>query len=213
MCTNTLSARDCSLAQAAGRGNVVSFVGHDYLPLTNGVGFCDFVYGDSSLNSTCSRGMKSIGPGIKKKDGIMRDHSVQALILVTSTTCINALLKNLAISWCVPLQRQKLSLKSRGCVCSWWILFRHRMAFGPSYDVLHSTWSKLLSHSLPPQNVYAANTACPSGINAGNPAMILARVTNETKTSKSVGPHGEAVSRDINRQTSHIRHLTANQIF
>ncbi|KAH9155946.1 hypothetical protein AeRB84_002110 [Aphanomyces euteiches] len=107
MCTNTLSARDCSLAQAAGRGNVVSFVGHDYLPLTNGVGFCDFVYGDSSLNSTCSRGMKSIGPGIKKKDGIMRDHSVQALILVTSTTCINALLKNLAISWCVPLQRQK----------------------------------------------------------------------------------------------------------
>ncbi|KAH9092167.1 hypothetical protein LEN26_018653 [Aphanomyces euteiches] len=74
MCTNTLSARDYSLAQAAGRGNVVSFVGHDYLPLTNGVGFCDFVYGDSSLNSTCSRGMKSIGPGIKKKDGIMRGH-------------------------------------------------------------------------------------------------------------------------------------------
>ncbi|KAH9111579.1 hypothetical protein AeMF1_013924, partial [Aphanomyces euteiches] len=87
---------DYSVALSAGRGNGVSFVGHDFLPLTNGVGFCDYVWGYSNFNSTWSRGKKSIGPGMQKKDGIMRgliytqvSISGQALIFVTRTAGIN----------------------------------------------------------------------------------------------------------------------------
>ncbi|RHY20557.1 hypothetical protein DYB32_010009, partial [Aphanomyces invadans] len=81
---------------SAAMGDGVAFVGRDYLPLTNGVGFCDYVWGYSNFNSTWSRGFKLIGPGVQKKDGILRgliytqvSVSGQALIFVTRTAGIN----------------------------------------------------------------------------------------------------------------------------
>ncbi|KAF0694145.1 Aste57867_14953 [Aphanomyces stellatus] len=84
------------VAAAAASGTGVAFVGHDYLPLTNGVGFCDYLWGYSNFNTTWTRDFSLIGPGIQKKDGVMRgliyaqvSISGQALIFVTRTAGIN----------------------------------------------------------------------------------------------------------------------------
>ncbi|RHY25151.1 hypothetical protein DYB32_008493, partial [Aphanomyces invadans] len=85
-----------SVSLAAGQGKGVAFVGRDYVPLTNGVGFCSFVWDYSNFNSTWTRGKKLIGPGMQKKDGVLRgliytqvSISGQALIFVTRTAGIN----------------------------------------------------------------------------------------------------------------------------
>ncbi|OQR81379.1 plasma membrane H+-ATPase, partial [Achlya hypogyna] len=82
--------------QDAKNGTGVSFVGHNYLPLTNGVSYCDFMWGYSNFNTKWTKGSKNIGPGMQKKDGILRSLiytqvsiSGQALIFVTRTAGIN----------------------------------------------------------------------------------------------------------------------------
>ncbi|KDO26869.1 hypothetical protein SPRG_08158 [Saprolegnia parasitica CBS 223.65] len=77
-----------------GRG--VAFVGRGYIPLTNGVSFCDFMWDYSNFNTRFTKNHKAIGPGMQKKDGILRSLvytqvsiSGQALIFVTRTAGIN----------------------------------------------------------------------------------------------------------------------------
>ncbi|KAF0691293.1 hypothetical protein As57867_001762, partial [Aphanomyces stellatus] len=85
-----------TVTNASAAGNGVAFIGHDYLPLTNGVGFCEFMWDYSNFNQTWTRDHKLIGPGMQKKDGILRSLvyaqvsiSGQALIFVTRTAGIN----------------------------------------------------------------------------------------------------------------------------
>ncbi|EQC29289.1 hypothetical protein SDRG_12957 [Saprolegnia diclina VS20] len=77
---------------AANNANGVSFVGHGYLPLTNGASYCDYMWGYSNFNATWTKNHKNIGPGVQKKDGVIRglmytqvSISGQALIFVTRT--------------------------------------------------------------------------------------------------------------------------------
>ncbi|DAZ98934.1 TPA: hypothetical protein N0F65_001373 [Lagenidium giganteum] len=77
---------------AALNGQGVSFIGRDQIPLTNQVSVCDYLWSYSNFNRTWTRGFQSIGPGIERKEGVLRSLvymqvsiSGQALIFVTRT--------------------------------------------------------------------------------------------------------------------------------
>ncbi|KAE9076204.1 hypothetical protein PF002_g25567, partial [Phytophthora fragariae] len=62
------------------------------VPLTNQVGFCDYVWGFSNWNQTWTRDYEMIGPGLQRKQGVLRSLvylqvsiSGQGLIFVTRT--------------------------------------------------------------------------------------------------------------------------------
>lgn len=81
---------------SAQHGNGVVFIGNDLVPITNQVSFCDFVWSFSNWNSTWGRDHDIIGPGIQRKEGVLRSLvytqvsiSGQALIFVTRTAGSN----------------------------------------------------------------------------------------------------------------------------
>ncbi|KAF1326637.1 Plasma-membrane proton-efflux p-type atpase, partial [Globisporangium splendens] len=81
---------------AAQEGKGVGFIGNDRVPVTNEVSFCDFVWSYSNYNSTWTKNYKSIGPGMQRKEGVLRSIiytqvsiSGQALIFVTRTAGTN----------------------------------------------------------------------------------------------------------------------------
>ncbi|TYZ61731.1 hypothetical protein PybrP1_012405 [[Pythium] brassicae (nom. inval.)] len=81
---------------AAQNGEGVTFVGNDRVPLTNEVSFCDFMWSYSNFNATWTKNFKMIGPGMQRKEGVLRSViytqvsiSGQALIFVTRTAGTN----------------------------------------------------------------------------------------------------------------------------
>ncbi|GMF34280.1 unnamed protein product [Phytophthora lilii] len=83
---------DYDVFDAAQRGKGVEFIGSDRVPITNEVSFCDYVWSFSNWNSTRTRDNEMIGPGIQRKQGVLRSLvylqvsiSGQALIFVTRT--------------------------------------------------------------------------------------------------------------------------------
>ncbi|KAF1788251.1 P-type ATPase, cytoplasmic domain N [Phytophthora cactorum] len=87
---------DYDVFNAAQLGKGVTFIGKDEVPITNEVAFCDYVWGFSNWNSTWTRDNEMIGPGIQRKEGVLRSLvylqvsiSGQALIFVTRTAGSN----------------------------------------------------------------------------------------------------------------------------
>ncbi|TDH65601.1 hypothetical protein CCR75_009776 [Bremia lactucae] len=87
---------DYDVFNAAQLGMGVEFIGDGEVPITNGVGFCNYIWGFSNWNSTWTRNNEMIGPGIQRKEGVLRSlvylHvsiSGQALIFVTRTAGSN----------------------------------------------------------------------------------------------------------------------------
>ncbi|CAI5712172.1 unnamed protein product [Peronospora farinosa] len=87
---------DYDVFNAAQLGRGVRFIGNGEVPLTNQVSFCDYVWGFSNWNSTWTRNNEMIGPGIQRKEGVLRSLvylqvsiSGQALIFVTRTAGSN----------------------------------------------------------------------------------------------------------------------------
>jgi H+-transporting ATPase len=81
---------------AAQSGQGIEFIGQNKVPLTNEVSFCDFVWDFSNYNSTWTKGYRVIGPGMQRKEGVLRSLiytqvsiSGQALIFVTRTAGSN----------------------------------------------------------------------------------------------------------------------------
>lgn len=73
-------------------GNGVQFPDRTDVYLTNGYGFCDYMWEFNNFNSTWTRDYKAVGPGVERKDSVLRalmymqiSISGQALIFVTRT--------------------------------------------------------------------------------------------------------------------------------
>ncbi|ETV67741.1 plasma-membrane proton-efflux P-type ATPase [Aphanomyces astaci] len=199
------SDKPYSVSLAAGQGNGVAFVGHDYVPLTNGVGFCDYVWGYSNFNSTWTKGFKVIGPGIQKKDGILRgliytqvSISGQALIFVTRTAGINTWFFaekpcNLLLIAFVIAQ---VAASVIGCFGFTGYPADRVAVFGcgGAYLVLAWLWS-ILWHFPLDLIKFAVNyiltnhtytqTAFTSRINAGHPSMAHSKVTSVARSIRA----------------------------
>jgi len=85
-----------SPVDAAQSGAGVEFIGNDHVPVTNQVGFCDYVWDFNNFNQTWTRNYQMIGPGAQRKEGVLRSIiytqvsiSGQALIFVTRTAGAN----------------------------------------------------------------------------------------------------------------------------
>lgn len=85
-----------NVTDAAQSGLGVEFIGDDHIPVTNQVGFCDYVWGFNNFNKTWTRNYEMIGPGQQRKEGVLRSIiytqvsiSGQALIFVTRTAGAN----------------------------------------------------------------------------------------------------------------------------
>ncbi|KAF0682836.1 Aste57867_25059 [Aphanomyces stellatus] len=187
---------------SAGKGNGVAFVGHDYVPLTNSEGFCEFMWDYSNFNETWTRGHSLIGPGMQKKDGIMRGFiytqvsiSGQALIFVTRTAGINTWF--FAEKPCNLLLIAFVIAQVAASVIGYFGFNGYpsdRVAVigcGGSYLGIAWLWSVLWHFPLDwikfavnyvLNKTQYNNTAFTSRINAGHPSMTHNKVTNETRS-------------------------------
>ncbi|OQR94816.1 P-type ATPase (P-ATPase) Superfamily [Thraustotheca clavata] len=201
----TANTKGYNTVEAAKTGEGVSFVGHSYLPLTNGVGFCDFVWDYSNFNQTWTKNNKMIGPGMQKKDAILRSLiytqvsiSGQALIFVTRTAGIN--------TWFFaekPCNLLLIAFVFAQIVAS--IIGYYGFAGYPSdrvavigcgggYLVIAWLWAivwhfpldliKFAVNYVLNTNTYQS-TAFNSRINAGHPSMSHARVTQQARSVRA----------------------------
>ncbi|OQR86857.1 P-type ATPase (P-ATPase) Superfamily [Achlya hypogyna] len=191
--------------QDANEGNGVNFIGHGYLPLTNGVSYCDFMWGYSNFNTKWTKGSKNIGPGMQKKDGILRSLiytqvsiSGQALIFVTRTAGINTWF--FAEKPCNLLLIAFVFAQVVASVIGYYGFQGYpsdRIAVfgcGGGYLVIAWLWSivwhfpldliKFAVNYVLNANTYHT-TAFDSRINAGHPSMSHARVTQHARSVRA----------------------------
>ncbi|OQR99941.1 P-type ATPase (P-ATPase) Superfamily [Achlya hypogyna] len=183
------SASEDSIAGAKS-GQGVQFVGHGYLPLTNGVSYCDFVWGYSNFNSTWTKNHKNIGPGMQKKD------ASSALIFVTRTAGINTWF--FAEKPCNLLLVAFVFAQVVASVIGYYGFNGYpsdRIAVfgcGGGYLVIAWLWSivwhfpldliKFAVNYVLNANTYQT-TAFDSRINAGHPSMAHSRVTQHARST------------------------------
>ncbi|KDO27509.1 hypothetical protein SPRG_06776 [Saprolegnia parasitica CBS 223.65] len=183
----------------------VAFIGRGYLPLTNGVSFCDFVWDYSNFNTKYTKGNKAIGPGMQKKDGILRSLvytqvsiSGQALIFVTRTAGINTWF--FAEKPCNLLLIAFVFAQVVASVIGYYGFNGYpsdRIAVfgcGGGYLVIAWLWSivwhfpldliKFAVNYVLNANTYSS-TAFDSRINAGHPSMSHARVTQHARSVRA----------------------------
>ncbi|OQR96430.1 P-type ATPase (P-ATPase) Superfamily [Thraustotheca clavata] len=191
---------------AAIDGNGVDFIGHDYIPLTNGASFCDFMWGYSNFNKTWTKDFKNIGPGRQKKDAILRaliytqvSISGQALIFVTRTVGINTWF--FAEKPCNLLLLAFVFAQIVASLIGYFGFYGYpsdRVAVigcGGGYLVIVWIWS-IVWHFPLDLIKFAVNyilkvqpyssTAFDSRINAGHPTMSHSRVTSRARSERAI---------------------------
>lgn len=192
---------------AAQNGEGVTFVGNDRVPLTNEVSFCDFMWTYSNFNSTWTKNYKMIGPGMQRKEGVLRSViytqvsiSGQALIFVTRTAGTN--------NWFFaekPCNLLLIAFVFAQVVASviGWIGFSgyptDRIAVigcGGGYTLIAWIWAIIWHFPLDPIK-FAVNyvlvkgsdtysqTAFTSRINAGHPTLAHSVVTNQQRSIRA----------------------------
>ncbi|TDH66910.1 hypothetical protein CCR75_000410 [Bremia lactucae] len=190
---------------AAQMGNGVTFIGNNEVPLTNEVSFCDYVWGFSNWNQTWTRDNEMIGPGIQRKEGVLRSLvylqvsiSGQAVIFVTRTAGSN--------NWFFaekPCNLLLIAFVFAQIVASviGWIGFggfpTSRIAVigcGGGYTLIAWLWALLWQFPLDvikfavnyilTNNTYASK-AFTERINAGHPTMRHSAVTNTQRSIRA----------------------------
>ncbi|EEY67696.1 plasma membrane H+-ATPase [Phytophthora infestans T30-4] len=196
---------DYDVFNAAQLGKGVTFIGKDEVPLTNEVSFCDYVWGFSNWNSTWTRDNEMIGPGIQRKEGVLRSLvylqvsiSGQALIFVTRTAGSN--------NWFFaekPCNLLLIAFVFAQVVASviGWIGFggypTDRIAVigcGGGYTLIAWLWAivwqfpldliKFTVNYILTKNTYASK-AFTERINAGHPTMTHSVVTNTQRSIRA----------------------------
>ncbi|TMW57784.1 hypothetical protein Poli38472_014387 [Pythium oligandrum] len=200
--TNAYSPYD-----AAENGHGSDFMGDDHVPLTNQVGFCDYIWSFSNFNKTWTRNFKSIGPGRERKEGILRSVvyiqvsiSGQALIFVTRTAGANvwfftdkpssllliafvfAQIVASAIGWVgfggYPVSRDAVIGCGFGYTLIAWIW---SIVWHIPLDILKFGINYMISKGA---DTYS-QTAFTSRINAGHPTLTHATVTNRRRSIRA----------------------------
>ncbi|OQR86861.1 P-type ATPase (P-ATPase) Superfamily [Achlya hypogyna] len=189
----------------ASMGAGVQFVGHNYLPLTNGVAYCQYMWGYSNFNATWTKNHKNIGPGMQKKDGKMRglmyaqvSISGQALIFVTRTAGINTWF--FAEKPCNLLLCAFVVAQVVGSIIGYYGFKGYpsdRVAIlgcGGGYLIIAWIWSivwhfpldliKFAVNHVLNHNAYGG-MAIETRINAGHPSMSHARVTSQARSIRA----------------------------
>ncbi|EGZ27293.1 hypothetical protein PHYSODRAFT_553896 [Phytophthora sojae] len=196
---------DYDVFTAAQLGKGVTFIGNDEVPITNQVGFCDYVWGFSNWNQTWTRDNEMIGPGIQRKEGVLRSLvylqvsiSGQALIFVTRTAGTN--------NWFFaekPCNLLLIAFVFAQIVASviGWIGFggypTDRIAVigcGGGYTLIAWLWAivwqfpldliKFTVNYILTKNTYASK-AFTERINAGHPTMTHSVVTNTQRSIRA----------------------------
>ncbi|EQC33461.1 hypothetical protein SDRG_08972 [Saprolegnia diclina VS20] len=187
-------------------GNGVGLVGHDFVPLTNGASFCDFMWSYANFNSTWTKDFRVIGPGRQKKDGILRalmytqvSISGQALIFVTRTAGINTWF--FAEKPCTLLLLAFVGAQVVASLIGYFGFHGYpsdRIAIigcGGGYLLIAWLWSIVWQFPLDLikfavnyvlQTRAYTSTAFDSRINAGHPTMAHARVTSRVRTERAI---------------------------